>query len=384
MDFADSPRAAELRRSVRSWLRENLDRHWRREFDALDESGRVELLRRWHHALYRAGFVGLSWPVEFGGRGMGVVEEEAVSRELALADAPPPLSNAGTHMVGPALIEHGTPEQRRRFLPGILTGQQIWCQGYSEPEAGSDLAALRCRADREPDGGFLVNGQKVWTSRAHVADRCLLLVRTGTATPRPPMCFLLVDMTSPGVRVRPILDLTGQHEFNEVFFDQVQVPAEDLLGPVDGGWSIAMGVLERERRMPSRGTAPSLDAVLADLLALAGERGLDDVQRQALGRCVAYYDAHQALRARLVARVEDGTFVSAEASLEKLSWDETLRMFHETAAGMLGDELALPSTEASRRWLDGGLNAPSHAVAGGTTEMQKNTVARRLLRLPRG
>jgi len=385
MDFAESDAASRIRADLREWLARELPPGWRATYDALDIPAQTSYLRRWHAKLSAAGFVGASWPIEFGGRGLGVEEEEAIADELGRVDAPPPLSNAGTAMAGPAIIAHGTRWQRDYYLPRILSGEDVWCQGYSEPGAGSDLSALRTEAVATDSGDIVVRGQKIWTSRAAVADKCLLLTRCSGGVPgsRPPMCILLVDMRLSGITVRPIDNLVGIAEFNEVFFDDVRVPPTSLLGTMGEGWTIAMQVLERERLMPTRGSAPSLATVIERLVGL-----LVDEQPQAdlliaSGEALALATAHRALRTWQLGRIGDGTFSPAEASYHKLSWDETIERIYDVAVDVLGDRGSTSLGSSDRRWLEESWLALTDAVAGGTTEMQRNAIARSVLKLRR-
>src|SRR5881275_2208485 len=249
MNFDFSEKEEAFRKDVRHWLETHLPDDLRGRSFAASRADRDEVrrLRAWQKRMWEAGYVGLDWPVEFGGRGATTVEMVILYQEMARAESPQLVNRGGVSMLGPTLMKHGTPAQQRRFLPRILTAEELWCQGFSEPNAGSDLANLQTRAVREADG-FLVNGQKVWTSMAHVADWCFLLVRTDPAAPKHRgISFLLVDMTTPGIAVRPLRQITGEAEFNEVFFDNVRVPADHLVGRLNEGWSVAITTLAYER-----------------------------------------------------------------------------------------------------------------------------------------
>jgi len=242
MDFADSPEHAEFRREFRAWLDTNLPDDLKVE-DAQDQRvspdrETLEKRRAWQKKMHAAGWVGLSWPKEYGGRGASFMQQVIFDEEYFRARAPILPGTVGMSLLGPTLIHWGTEAQKKRYLPKILSCDEIWCQGYSEPGAGSDLAGLRTRAVDKGDH-FLVNGQKVWTSGAHFADWCFLLVRTDPDAPKHHgISYLLVDMKTPGVTVRPLVLLNGHRHFNEVFFEDVVVPKENLVGPLNEGWKV--------------------------------------------------------------------------------------------------------------------------------------------------
>jgi alkylation response protein AidB-like acyl-CoA dehydrogenase len=249
MNFDFTDREEGFRKEVRGWLEANLPDDLRGRAFAASRAGRDEVkkLRAWQKRMCEAGYVGLDWPREFGGRGATIVEMVILYQEMARAESPQLVNRGGVSMLGPTLMKHGTPAQQQRHLVKILTADELWCQGFSEPNAGSDLANLQTRAGRDGDH-FVVNGQKVWTSMAHVADWCFLLVRTDPgAAKHKGISFLLVDMKTPGITVRPLRQITGEAEFNEVFFDNVRVPAENLVGKLNEGWSVAITTLAYER-----------------------------------------------------------------------------------------------------------------------------------------
>src|ERR671923_418775 len=242
MNFDFTEREEAFRKEVRAWLERNLPDELKGKAFAASRAdvGEVRRLRAWQKTMAEAGYVGLDWPKEFGGRGAPITEMVILYQEMARAESPQFVNRGGVSMLGPTLMKFGTPAQQTRFLPKILTADELWCQGFSEPNAGSDLANLQTRAVREGDV-FVVNGQKVWTSMAHVADWCFLLVRTDPNAPKHKgISFLLVDMTTPGITVRPLRQMTGEAEFNEVFFDEVPVPLDRLVGPEHGGWTVAL------------------------------------------------------------------------------------------------------------------------------------------------
>ncbi len=248
MDLNLTPGEQSFRDEFRAWLKENVPAEWAGGAAGSEERAEyIKYLRDWQRKLYDGGWAGISWPKEFGGRGATLVEQSIFQAELARANAPQLINAIGLSLVGPTVIALGTPEQKSRYLPRILSGEEIWCQGFSEPNAGSDLAALGTKAARDGDD-FVVNGQKIWTSFAQMADWCLLLVRTDSEAPKHKgLTCLLADMRAEGVTVRPLRQMSGDSGFNEVFFSDVRVPASQVLGEVDKGWTTAITALMNER-----------------------------------------------------------------------------------------------------------------------------------------
>ena len=272
MDFALTPEQQSFRDEIRAWVKQNLPKEWTLRVISGPDVPRVEayqFLRQWQKRLYDAGFIGLTWPKEYGGRGLTFMEEFILHEEMALAKAPPVLNILGIAMAGPTIIAYGTEEQKKRYLAKILSCEEIWCQGYSEPNAGSDLASLQCRAIREGNE-FIVTGQKVWTSIAQAADWMMLLARTDADAPKHKgITYFLLDMHSPGVSVRPLRQITGDAEFNEVFFENVSVPAENVLGGVNNGWQVGITTLMYERLALGFGLQVRLRIALDALVGLA-------------------------------------------------------------------------------------------------------------------
>src|SRR5919109_522838 len=256
MDFDFSEREEAFRKEVRAWLEANLPEDLRGRAFAASRADVEEVtrLRAWQQQMAEAGYVGMDWPREFGGRGAPITEMVILYQEMARAESPQIVNRGGVSMLGPTLMKFGTPAQQTRFLPRILTAEDLWCQGFSEPNAGSDLANLQTRAVLDGDQ-FVVNGQKVWTSLGQYADWCILLVRTDANAPKHRgITYLLVDMHSPGITVRPLKQITGNSEFNETFFDNVRVPKQNLVGPMNEGWRVAMTTLTYERGISSLAT----------------------------------------------------------------------------------------------------------------------------------
>ena len=384
MDFRDSPDEAAFRAELRTWLAEHVP-------DALrDHPGGapaedVEPLRAWSRLLHEAGYAGIAWPAAFGGRGLPPRFAAIATEEQARAGAPPHLGVIGLGMAGPTIIEHGTEAQRARFLDPILSAAEIWCQGFSEPDAGSDLAALRT-AGRRDGGTIVVDGQKVWSSYAHLADRCLLLVRTDPASRgRDGLTMLLLDMRAPGVQTRPLRQLTGEAEFHEIFLDGVEVPASDVLGEVGGGWHVAMTTLLHERGTLGVLLVGRLEAQLARLLVLARDRGATALQRDAIAR--SWIDL-QALRVTAYRSLDDLERTGApgpEGSLLKLRWSETNQRVTALALELLGPEAQLlaPNAPYGGVWPEQQLRSRGNSIEAGTSEILRSILAERVLGLPR-
>jgi alkylation response protein AidB-like acyl-CoA dehydrogenase len=338
-----------------------------------DVDERFEVLRAWQKTLYEAGWLGVDWPAEFGGRGLSLLHQAEVMRQLIAADAPLPVAIVNLVVAGPTLIGSASDEQRRRHLPGMLAAEEIWCQGFSEPDSGSDLASLRTSA-REDGDDFVVNGQKVWTSYAHRADFCALLARTDKdAPPHKGISFLIVDMRTPGITVRPLRQITGDAEFSEVFFEDVRVPKENLVGPLHGGWGVAMHSLSSER-----------SRIL--IQRHAGAELSPDLKRR-IGRALAQLAALEAQVRKTVARVQGKAPPGALDSVDKLVLTEVEQDVYGLIYDLLGPYRLVgdsaPLGLESERWIHDYFYARSWSISGGTLQIQRNIVAERLLELPR-
>jgi alkylation response protein AidB-like acyl-CoA dehydrogenase len=384
MDYGYPPAVEAFRAELRAWLEANVPPGLRglAFADGLSRA-RIEELRAWNRRLADAGWAAISWPVEYGGRGAGVLEQVVFAEETARAEAPPPLNPIGLANIAPAIMAHGSAEQKRELLPRMLRGDHIWCQGFSEPDAGSDLASLRTSARLSGDH-FLVNGQKVWTTLGEHADWCELLVRSDPAAPRHAgISALLVPMKLPGIEVRPLRTNTGGSEFSQIFFTDVRVPASALLGPLHGGWSVAMTTLTHERA----GVASlhlGVRRKIARLLAAAREHRVDGHPasddprlRRRLARCYLLGEQLRFLADRAVSAAAKGRDPGAESSLAKLTWSDVEHEIARTAGAVLG-----PEANAGR-WGHERLYAPSTSIAGGTTQVNKNIIAQRVLGLPK-
>lgn len=349
----------------------------------------MEFRRRWEDHLCRAGWSGLAWPRIHGGKDMTLARQAIYYEEYAKAGAPLPVNPIGHGILGPTLLLHGTEAQKLRFLPPLLINTEVWCQGYSEPGSGSDLASLRTRATRV-EGGYRVSGQKIWTSFASIADWAFVLARTDPDQPKHRgISFLLVDMKSPGVTVRPIRQITGEDDYCEVFFDDVAVPAENLVGAENDGWKVAMAAAGFERGTYFMPRLVRMQIELEDLVRLAASRGaLDDpLMRDRLGRVAL--DIHAlALHAReMLQQTIRGTPPGAEGSVVKILWSESHQRLMDLAMDVLGSDIQYGPQEASApregRWHRDYLWTRAETILAGTSEINRNIIAERGLGLPR-
>jgi alkylation response protein AidB-like acyl-CoA dehydrogenase len=359
---------------------------------AIDVAVTVEdaaALRAWQGALAAGRWVGIHWPVEYGGRGASLTQVAAYNEELARARAPQILGRAGVSLVGPTLMAHGTETQRRQWMPKILFGDDIWCQLFSEPDAGSDLAALSTRAQKR-GGVYVVTGQKVWSSYAKFADWGIGLVRTDPDAPRHTGISMLgIPMTAKGVEVRPLRQLTGESEFNEVFLDGVEVPVENLIGPKNEGWRVANTTLANERGASFVWKEQVLQEVAFDLLVKACERDRrgDALVRQRLAQARIEVEIFRLHNERTLGRLARGEEVGSESSLVKLFWAGVSQRLHETAVAVLGPAALLVAGDECAidrgRWARELLATRANSIMGGTSEIQRNVIGERLLGLPR-
>jgi alkylation response protein AidB-like acyl-CoA dehydrogenase len=393
MDLTDSPDDRTFRLRVRAWLTTHVPKRSEqdRSMEALDPR-RIARAKAWQRKLYDAGYLAMGWPKEYGGQDADVMRQTIVNEELVRARAPQIIGMMGIQMVGPTLITHGTEEQRRRFLPTILTADEIWCQGYSEPGAGSDLASLKTRADLVGDH-FVVNGQKIWTSNAQFADWMFCLVRTDPHAPKHRgISYLLIDMKSPGVTVRPLVQMTGDPGFNEVFFEDVKVPRENLVGHLDAGWTVANATLFHERNMLSSTTRTQMlfHALVrrARRTVRNGQPASDDpVVRQRLADLAIQVETRRLEAYRQLTDTLRGRPAGIAASVNKLTTCELNHQIGRAALEILGPEAWLHRTDPDA--VDGGLwpldfmFALGLIIGGGTAQVQKNIIAERGLGLPK-
>jgi alkylation response protein AidB-like acyl-CoA dehydrogenase len=376
----------QFRDELRSWLRE----HTPPDVEVAETLEEAELLRKWQRTLHSGGWVGIDWPTEYGGRGASLTQVAIYNEEVARAHVPDLLGRAGISLVGPTLMGHGTEEQRRRWMPRILAGDDVWCQLFSEPDAGSDLAALSTRAERRGDT-YVVTGQKVWSSHARWANWGIGLVRTDpTAPSHKGISMLAIPMPANGVDVRPLRQITGDSEFNEVFLDEVEVPAENRIGPEHQGWRVANTTLANERGATFiwKQQVRCQEAIDHLTKTCAHRRADDDpTVRQRLAQAWIEVQILRLHNARTLARLSRGEELGAESSIVKLWWAGMSQRLHETAIAVLGpDALLMPGEEDAvdrGRWPMGLLAARANSIMGGTSEIQRNIIGERLLGLPR-
>ena len=396
MDFRDTPAEQALREEVRAWLRQNLPAGWGSTvFEPTDEDERARLRLDWEKRLYQGGWAGMAWPREYGGRGATQVENAIFLEEMARADAPEGLNIIGRNLTGPTLMAHGTAAQKQRFLPPILRGEEVWCQGFSEPNSGSDLASVRTRITRDGDH-FVVNGQKIWTSFSRYSQWCFLLGRTDSSVPKHKgLSFILIDMRSPGITLKPIVQITGESEFAEVFFDDVRVPVDNLVGELNQGWRIAMTTLRYERgpeeSLPRRVRFQrDFEAIVR--LAASTQRGgrpltADPVMRQKLAANHIELELMRLNGLRALTRVAKGQDLGASASTNKLYWSHMVQRMTETAMEIAGAGSALspgdPSAPANGLCSLRFLQSRAMTIYSGTSEIQRNIIAEQVLGLPK-
>jgi alkylation response protein AidB-like acyl-CoA dehydrogenase len=395
MDLSFTEEEERYRARVRAFLQDNLPPGWGTPgYEMPRGAALVELLRDWQRRMLKHGFVAMAWPKEYGGQGASAVEMAIFNQECALVRAPGALNSLAISQVGPTIIQHGTDEQKRRYLPAIVNADEIWCQGFSEPNAGSDLASLRTRAELSGDE-FIVNGQKIWTSYAQYAQWCYLMVRTDPAAPKHRgLSYLLVDMKSPGITVKPLKQMHGGQDFNEVFFDNVHVPRKNLLGKLNDGWHVSMTTLANERGTSALSQYVRYDQIFNDLVQLArnstknGKPALtDDRIRQELARHYVDLQGFRYVCFRVFSTIINGGTPGPEGSLLKLLWSELNQRMQDTAMSLEGMRSQLVADSAGAiengRWQVSFLRSRANTIEAGTSEIQRNIVSERVLGLPR-
>jgi alkylation response protein AidB-like acyl-CoA dehydrogenase len=384
VDLRDTPDEAAFREEARGWISANLPEELRGHRGGaarFDEPG----LRAWSRLLHEAGYAGLTWPAEYGGGGKSYTHQAILLEEMARAEAPPHVGVIGLGMAGPTIIAHGSEAQKTRHLEPILSAAEIWCQGFSEPDAGSDLAGVRTSA-RLDDGRFVVDGQKVWSSFAHIADWCLLLARSDPSSQRHDgLTYLIVDMHSPGVEVRPLRQITGEAEFNEIFFTGVEVPAENTLGDVGQGWQVAMTTLLHERGTLGFALTAALEVAVRKLIDLARDRGATPQQREAIAREWIESQALRLTAYRSLSQLVRTGIPGPEGSILKLHGSEANQRLTKLALELLGRDAALAGGDAPYGgfWQHAQLRSRGNTIEAGTSEILRNIVAERVLGLPR-
>ena len=386
MDFDLSPEDVAFREEFRAWLSD----HRPPEIDVASDFREAETLREWQRTLASGRWVGIHWPAEYGGRGSSLVQVAIYNEELARAQAPQILGRAGVNLVGPTLMAYGTEEQKREWLPKILSAEHIWCQLFSEPGAGSDLAGLSTRAVKR-NGAYYVTGQKVWSSYAKFADFGIALVRTNPHAPKHKgISMVAMPMKNAGIEVRPLRQMTGESEFNEVFFDEVEVPTENLIGTENDGWRVAGTTLANERGTSFVWKEQVLHEVARDLLwrraVSRGEDG-DPLTRQKLAQSWIEVEIFRLHNARTLTRLSRGEQIGPESSIVKLFWTEMSQKLAQSAVSIFGADALVtaddPNALDGGRWSRAMLWSRAASIAGGSSEIQRNIIGERILGLPR-
>jgi len=395
MDFTWSAEQDAYRMDVRKWLEANRPQSLARgeDSEAGGDDAIWQRLKAWHKKLYHAGWAGLTWPKEYGGRGATFIEQVIFQQELGRLNLPMGCNVLGVIMTGPAIMQWGTDEQKKRYLNPILAGDEIWCEGMSEPGAGSDLASIQCKAELKGDE-FVVNGQKVWTTIAHRADFVQLFVRTDPDVPKHKgMSALLVDMKAPGVTVRPLKQITGDSEFNEIFFEDVRVPKENLLGPVNMGWQVLVSTLMHERFGIGEtlgGTEQMLHQIVqvAKSVQLNGRPAIEDNDiRQQIAQFAIEATAKKYNGLRSLSKRLKGQQPGPEASISKLLSTDLGQRMTKFITRLLGEYALLERHTPfapEGDWMRRILSSESMTIAGGTSPVQKNMIGERILQLPKG
>jgi alkylation response protein AidB-like acyl-CoA dehydrogenase len=395
MELKDSPAEAEFRERMRAWLVDTLPKLGGAEPHRLED--KRDYWTRWQRLQFDAGYAGLSWPQEFGGGGADAKIKAVFTEELDRAGAPERLNIIGEDFSGPTIIAFGTSDQHQRYLRGILTGEHIWCQLFSEPESGSDLASLRTTAVKV-DGGWRITGQKIWTSRAQLAAYAILLARTGGGPRHRGITYFLLDMKAPGVRIRPLEHMLGEAEFNEVFLDDVFIPDADVVGDVDDGWRVAMGTLAFERVAIATGRVNTTGAVsdlIGEIAAAVGDDGrplgTDPLVRQGIADLYGRALTHYLISQRVITGAAGGEPPGPVTSIGKLFFCPLVEDIADFGLSLseLDGQFSLPEKDSAaadataERWLRLANQARGTAIAGGSTFIQRNIVAERILGMPR-
>ena len=377
MDLTLNESEAAFRDEVRAWLADNHPG----EVPTGDEKQEFEFRRSWQRSMHDGGWAGLSWPAEYGGRGASLIEQAIFNEELAGARVPMPANVLGLVMGGPVVIAHGSDDQKERYLEPILAAEEIWCQGFSEPESGSDLASLKTRAVKA-DGGWRISGQKVWTTYAHESKWCMLLARSDSDAPKHAgITYFLMDMEQDEVEVRPLRQITGEAEFNEIFIEEAFVPDENVVGEVGGGWQVAITTLMFERAGLGAAAVMGLRNAFDELLDLARERGVADdrLVRHRIAKLKIAIEAMRYGAMRTLTQTMKTGIPGPEGSLGKWEWAQINQELTDLATEILGVE----GLQSDGEWTYRFLRSRANSIEGGTTEVLKNIVAERVLGLPR-
>jgi alkylation response protein AidB-like acyl-CoA dehydrogenase len=390
VDLNLSPQELKFRDEVRTWFAANVPKDWVKRRNAEESmEARFAYLREWQRKMFAAGWAGISWPKEYGGRGASLMEQVIFTEEMARAEAPQMANVLGLGLIGPTIIAYGNDAQKKRFLKKILSADEIWCQGFSEPNAGSDLAAASTEATRDGDH-FIVNGHKCWNSYGWAADWCELVVRTDpTVAKHKGLSVLLVDMKSPGVEVRGLKQMSGESEFSEIFFRDVRVPAENVVGRINDGWRVAMGTLMHERGTFGAALQVQYRRNFNRLVEIARERKRTDdpIVRQKLAQCYAEIEVMRFNQMRAFSRINDTGVPGPEGSIQKIFWSELNQRFQQIAMEVLGPygQLAHGSADAfdEGQWAYSYLRSRGNTIEAGTSEIQRNIIGHFVLGLPK-
>ena len=393
MDLNLTPEETKFRDELRAWLEANVPKDWGEWREKpLEES--FPYLRAWQRKLYEGGWAAVSWPKEYGGRGATLMEQSLFWEEMARVEAPPMANSLGLGLIGPTIIAYGTDEHKKRFIPKILSAEEIWCQGFSEPNAGSDLAALQTEARLDGDH-YVVNGQKVWTSYGWIGNWCELVVRTDSNVPKHKgLSVLLIDMKSPGVEVRPLKQMTGESEFNEIFFRDVRVPVANLLGKVNDGWNVAVSTLMYERGSYGARLHLIFKRAITRLIELSHKfqkdghpAAQDPITRQKLAQCYAEIEIMRWNQLRAFSRVTATGVPGPEGSIQKIFWSELNQRLQQIAQEIFGAYGQLLAGDKSAIdngiWSYGYLRTRGNTIEAGTSEVQRNIIGHFVLGLPR-
>ncbi len=391
MDLTLSPSEESFRDEVATWLREN--NPGPEPEGSLDEV--MQFRGEWQRKLHGAGWAGISWPKEFGGRGATMIEQAIFTGEAAAQEAPSPANVLGLAMGGPVVIAHGTDAQKSRYLEPILTGEEIWCQGFSEPESGSDLASLKTRAVKDGDE-WVVTGQKVWTTFAQYAKWCMLVARTDADAPKHQgLTYFLMDMEQDGVEAKPLVQITGEGEFNEVFINEARIPDENVVGGVGNGWTVAITTLMNERAGLAFGAIAQIHNTLGRLAALAQEvreeggstAAEDSYFRQRIAQLFIEAETMRLNAYRGLTKTMESGIPGPEGSLGKWQWADINQALTELALEIEGAWAPLgrgsEGAVANGAWQYNFLRSRANSIEGGTTDILKNIIAERVLGLPR-
>ena len=391
MDFTASPNVERTRIAFREWLKSNLPdaQRWAHLQHQGPTPERIAFLKDWQHRLYDGGWIAVHFPAAYGGRNGSLVDHLVVHEEMVRAAAPPLINGPSISIFGPTLLVFGQPEQKQRYLPKLLSAEEVWCLGFSEPNAGSDLASLRTRAVRDGDD-WLISGQKVWTTYANQADHCMFLVRTDpTVAPHKGISCFIVPLRSPGITVRPLREITGDTDFNEVFLDNVRVPAANVVGEVNQGWQVILTALGHER-----GTLLLVDLVRrqGDMARLRDEirrqgKTTDRLTRQHFAQFQIEVEIMKLHGFKVMSDLEQGR-PQSDVSILKLYGSEMVQRLDDYALNLQGPYAQLwrstPRVIQEGGWQYSWLMARASTIASGTSEVQRNIIAQRLLGLPRG